>query len=103
MYFRKPQGLLKHWDFVLLDIVCLYIAFLIAFFIRHKHFQYWKDETYVALSFLMIVVSVVVSYFSETFKNVFKRGLYKELVQTIKQMSLVFLITVFFLYFIPPD
>ena len=99
MYFRKPQGLLKHWDFVLLDIVCLYIAFLIAFFIRHKHFQYWKDETYVALSLLMIVVSVVVSYFSETFKNVFKRGLYKELVQTIKQMSLVFLITVFFLYF----
>ena len=99
MYFRKPQGLIKHWDFLLIDLLCLHISFVLAFYIRHGHYDYWKDETYIVVAAMMTIVSVLVSFFSETFKNVFKRGIYKELLQTIKQIAFVFLVTVFFLYF----
>ena len=99
MYFRKPKGILKHWDFVLLDLACLHLALFTAYYIRHGNFEYWKDETYITLSLVMTILTLLVCYFSETFRNVFKRGLYRELVQTVEQISLVFLMTVFFLYF----
>ena len=99
MYFRRPQGWLKHWDFMLIDVLCLHFSFVLAFYIRHGHWDYWKNETYITVAVAMAIASVAVAFFSETFKNVFKRSIYRELLQTIKQNGFVFLLTVFFLYF----
>lgn len=29
MYKKSPQGWMKHWDFILLDIFCLQLAFVV--------------------------------------------------------------------------
>lgn len=34
MYKKSPQGWLKHWDFILLDIFCLQLAFVVAYLVR---------------------------------------------------------------------
>ena len=34
MYKKSPQGWLKHWDFILVDIICLQLAFVVAYFVR---------------------------------------------------------------------
>ena len=77
MYFRRPQGWLKHWDFMLIDVLCLHFSFLLAFYIRHGHLDYWKNETYITVALAMAIASVAVAFFSETFKNVFKRSIYR--------------------------
>lgn len=41
MYKKSPQGWLKHWDFILLDIFCLQLAFVVAYLVR----QGWKTRT----------------------------------------------------------
>ena len=33
MYKKSPQGWLKHWDFILLDMISLQIAFMIAYLV----------------------------------------------------------------------
>ena len=35
MYKKGSKGWLKHFDFILLDMICLQIAFLLAYVIRH--------------------------------------------------------------------
>lgn len=45
MYRRKAKGWYKHIDFIILDIICLELSFLIAYVIRHGavnpyHFNY---------------------------------------------------------------
>lgn len=35
MYKKANLGWLKHWDFMILDLVCLQVAFISAYFIRH--------------------------------------------------------------------
>ena len=37
MYKRKSDGWMKHFDFLLLDMVCLQIAFLLSFLILGRH------------------------------------------------------------------
>ena len=35
MYQTGKNSWLKHWDFILLDLLCLQIAYIAAFMLRH--------------------------------------------------------------------
>lgn len=35
MYTRKNQSWIKHLDFILLDVFCLHVAFVLAYMTRH--------------------------------------------------------------------
>ena len=98
MYRKKPKGWLKHWDFILLEIICLQISYVVAYFIRHREIAFWHSDTYLAVAFFLLIDELVITYFSDTFKNVLKRGLYNELTATIKHTMLIILVTVFGLY-----
>lgn len=97
MYRKKPKGWLKHWDFILLEIICLQVSYVLAYFIRHRE-VFWHSETYLAVAFFLFINELVITYFNETFKNVLKRGLYGELTATIKHIALIILVTVFGMY-----
>ena len=97
MYRKKPKGWLKHWDFVLLEIICLQVSYVLAYYIRHRE-AFWHSETYLAVAFFLFIDELVITYFNETFKNVLKRGLYSELTATIKHIALIILVTVFGMY-----
>ena len=52
MYRRKAKGWYKHIDFIILDIICLELSFLIAYVIRHGavnpyHFQLYRSAAIV--------------------------------------------------------
>ena len=34
MYRKKRRSWVKHWDFMILDIICLQLAFTLAYMIR---------------------------------------------------------------------
>ena len=34
MYKKSAKGWLKHWDFILLDIICLQLSFVVAYYLR---------------------------------------------------------------------
>lgn len=97
MYRKKPKGWLKHWDFILLEIICLQGSYVLAYYIRHRE-AFWHSETYLAVAFFLFIDELVITYFNETFKNVLKRGLYSELTATIKHIALIILVTVFGMY-----
>ena len=97
MYRKKPKGWLKHWDFILLEIICLQVSYVLAYYIRHRE-AFWHSETYLAVAFFLFIDELVITYFNETFKNVLKRGLYSELTATIKHIALIILVTVFGMY-----
>lgn len=42
MYKKSVQGWLKHLDFMILDVVCLWISFTLAFNMRHGCLMYWR-------------------------------------------------------------
>lgn len=63
MYKKAAQGWLKHWDFILLDIICLQIAFIIAYFLRQGGSNPYADPLYrsEAISFILCQIAVVFS------------------------------------------
>lgn len=97
MYQRNNQGWLKHFDFILLDVLVLQLSFIIAFGIRQHAFPY-DYQAYRMLAFLIALVDVMVAIIFNTMHNVMKRGYYKEFEQTFKQAFFVFLIVTFYMF-----
>ncbi len=91
MYRKTPKGWLKHWDFILLELISLQVSFLIAYFIRHGVIgtQVYQDELYGVVACVLFLVDICVIYFAESFKDVLKRGVYKELTKAFKHIALV--------------
>lgn len=98
MYRRKPQGWLKHMDFILLDLASLVLSFFLACFSRYGLDTMVQMPDYVNIFSLYSLVVVLFHIVNNTFSDVLRRGYYKELEQTVKHVLLVELIIVFYLF-----
>ena len=98
MYRRKPQGWLKHIDFILLDLVSLLLSFYLACISRYGFDIREEISYYVTIFTLFSVVVVLFHIVNNTFSDVLKRGYYKEFNRTIKHVISVELVIIFYLF-----
>lgn len=98
MYKRTSIGLFKHLDFMILDIICLCIAFLAAYMLRHGMNNPYLSVEYRSLAIVICFIEVIVLVFFNTLKNVLKRGYYQEFSITLRHVLIVELAIVFYLF-----
>lgn len=98
MYKTKSSSLFKHFDFILLDCICLEVAIYFAFCMRNGFSNLFVDATFRELFYVLFIVDILVIVFLDTMKGVVKRGVYKELVATTWQSLGLFLGTSAYLF-----
>ena len=97
MYKRNAQGWSKHFDFFILDEISLQIAFLLAVFIRHESWAY-SMPIYKELGYILIISDAFIIVSFNTFHNVVTRGLFVELVETVKHCLATFAIGAVYMF-----
>ncbi|MBQ7866775.1 MAG: sugar transferase [Clostridia bacterium] len=99
MYKRAQQGWAKHLDFMLLDVLCLHLAFWMAYVIRHgMGVSPYTVSAYRGLVVVMTVADLCAAILFDSMKQVLRRGWYIELAQTVKHSALVFGILVIYMF-----
>ena len=98
MYQAGAKGWLKHGDFILIDLICLQVAFILSYVIRHGFFNPYEMQSYRNMAIFLEFADIVVFFFFEPFKNVIKRGYYKEFVSIVKQIILIELFAMAYLF-----
>ena len=98
MYRRKFDGWLKHYDFVLLDLLCLQAAFVFSYMIRLGPANPNADPVYGDMTIFIMFADLAVIVSSGSFKNVIKRGYLKELTAVVKQMVFIQLLAALYLF-----
>lgn len=98
MYRKADRGWLKHWDFTLLDGFCLQAAYVAAYWLRHGFGWPYVNQLYCNMAFVFVLIQIFVTFFGESFKNVLKRGYYREFSSAVKHVCLVILIGAFYLF-----
>ena len=98
MYRKKGREWTKHIDFMLTDIACIVIAFLISYVIRFGFNNPYVDKDYRILGVAFLLIDFFVEIMADSFKNVLKRGYLDEFISTCKHAVLVFLVTALFLF-----
>ena len=98
MYRKKGRGWTKHIDFMLLDVLCMQIAFIVSYIWRFGPGNPYTDKDYRILAAAFLLIDFFVEIVSDAFKNVLKRGYLDELIATCKHVVLVEILTTFFLF-----
>ncbi len=102
MYKRESKGLLKHRDFVLIDLICLQISFIIAYILFNKTsvVNPYDSSQYRIIAVLITFVSFFLMFFTNTFSDVIRRGYYQELASLFRHAVLTLAGSVLILYMI---
>ncbi len=100
MYRKSAKGWLKHWDFILLDLICLQIAFVAAYMVRHGISNPYAKQLYVSEAVALILIQIITVFLGENFKSVLRRGYFKEFIATFKQTLFLTLGSTFYLFMI---
>ncbi|MBR1931136.1 MAG: sugar transferase [Lachnospiraceae bacterium] len=98
MYRKGSKGWFKHYDFILLDMICLQIAFVAGYMIRHGFGNPYTKDLYMNVAVFLELADIAALLFFETLKNVLKRGHWQELVKTIQHVLIIGLLATFYLF-----
>lgn len=98
MYKRESGGWLKHYDFLLLDMICLQIAFLLSFVVLGRGFNPYSHILYRKMALYLELADVVVVFFFDSFSGVLKKGYYRNFVSTVQHAAIVFALSVLYLF-----
>lgn len=101
MYKRQKKSWVKHIDFLVIDILCLEIAFFISFFIKLGESPELTEEIwnfYSRLAILLLLVHVCLVFFFESYTGILRRNKIQELKSTIAHCSSVFLTMVLYIW-----
>ncbi|MCC8168311.1 MAG: sugar transferase [Clostridiales bacterium] len=79
MYKKNTSAWLKHWDFILLDLLCMEAAFWMAVLIRNGLSEQTHFPVYTHASTALILINITVVFFIESYKSVLKRDTWDEL------------------------
>lgn len=98
MYKKGFDGWRKHLDFMVIDVICMYISMIVAYVLRHRQELPYVRKEYIELAVLLTVINWAVAFFANTFKNVLKRGYYKEFLATVQHVFLVIAVVTFYFF-----
>jgi len=101
MYRRDTKGWLKHLDFIIWDLVVLQLAFVLSYALRHAQFGLfnpYRTPLYASMGFFLMLIDMVIIFFTEPFRNVLKRGYFKEMEALVQQAIFLELFAVLYLF-----
>jgi len=98
MYKKTAEGWAKHFDFILLDSICLELSLYLAFVIRHGFVNPFLNEDYRRLFLVVLLINFLIVVVCGTFRGVLRRGAYQELIRLLSQSVLLFLFTTAYMF-----
>lgn len=87
MYRKEADGWMKHLDFIVLDMVCLQIAFILAYLLRWGKLDFYQADVYRHIGVVIEFAELFGVMFFETLHGVLRRGYYEEFLAMARQES----------------
>ena len=98
MYRKDSEGWLKHADFIVLDMICLQLAYILAYAISGYGFNPYGIIIYRNMAVFLELVDLIVIFAYGTMKSVLKRGYYRDFVVTVKHSIMIGALAILYLF-----
>ena len=98
MYINDRNSIFKHLDFILLDVICMFLSFLIANIIYFGRLNYYPRSIFLNTCLFIITPVFFIDIINNQFSGVLRRNNIYELIIIVKNTIYYFLVTVSLLY-----
>ena len=100
MYERAKSRWFKHFDFLLLDLVVIELTYLLVCYLRMKNSWYLFTNLYQNMRFYVVLFDFLLICMIPVHKNILKRKAHQELWESVKNISLLLVGMILYLYFV---
>ncbi len=96
---KRMKGWTKHLDFFIVDLICIELAYLTAYWVRRPEVPFfWGLSLYAYLDIVLLAVDVVYVMVWPAYKNILKRSVLREIVSVLLQNLIIWLFGIAFLF-----
>ena len=96
---KKKLGWWKHIDFMLIDLLCIQIAYLAAYFFRHQTMRIYRETSlYEHVNILLIIIDICYVLLRGTYKNILKRSFVREIESVLVHNIVMWGVVMAYLY-----
>ncbi len=95
---KHLKGWLKHGDFILLDILCLQLCFILAYWVLHGYGNPYRIDDYQHQALLLFVSQLVVVFFSSNYGGILRRKRFDEFIAVLKYIIGILVVTLVYLF-----
>ena len=88
----------KHLDFMVLDVLCLQLAYALAYWGRFGLHNPYGDVNWRIIMLVMTLFDLLIMVFGKGLQDVLRRGYLKEMIALGKQLTALELFAIFFLF-----
>ena len=78
MRLKDRYTWLKHWDFILIDLLCLIVAFFIAYYLKFDNINIFADPEWSALLNIIVCMNLFYTILHSTYSGILKRRFYQQ-------------------------
>lgn len=89
MYRKMNKGWFKHWDFELVDLICVELAFFMAYYLRHRGMIQGTMDWYLKLGVILVLIQFTVAFFGNNYKGIIHRGIGVEFLSVIQHVTVI--------------
>ena len=98
MYSRNNSTWLKHWDFILLDLVMFQLAYICSYMIRMGFENLYRDSTYFTIGIIICLIDLCVVFFTEPYHGIMRRGYFLEFKSVLRHVFFVCILEAVYLF-----
>lgn len=98
MNTRQTEGLFKHIDFIVLDIICLQLCFVLAHWLVVKYENPYNLEYYQFQIAVLTLSQFGVIIFGYNYKNILRRGYFEEFKKVFIYTAAILIVAVLLLF-----
>ena len=98
MYRKESEGWFKHVDFILIDMICLQLAFYLGYVLKGLGVNPYANLVYRNMAIVLTFADLATMFMLDTLHHVTQRGQYRELIATVANVAVVGLLGIAYLF-----
>ncbi len=98
MYNKISGSWLKHWDFMLLDMIFLQIAYIFSYMVRNGFNNLYENRVYLNIGIFICLLDLCAAFFLEDYRGIMRRDSFMELKAVIKHVFMVCIFVLAYLF-----
>lgn len=98
MHIKGKYSWIKHIDFILIDLICLILAFAIAYWLKFDDFRFVNNQAWGNFVVIICLLDIVITVFTCTYSGIVRSRSYEVLFKSLKLTAYNFLFACMFFY-----
>ena len=84
MQIKSKYSWLKHIDFMIVDLVALFLSYLLSYYLKFHNLNFYQNVDWVRYLFLVLVLGVLFNLILNPYSGILKRPYYMEIIRAFQ-------------------